>query len=129
MTVMNPEYQPVTHLFKRLSGNKEQTLHILQTSLDNLENVGIVPFLRAKGNIQLFHPGAKNREQAAKAAFSAGYHEALDDLMYFVQRFITPGEDAASMHLPSLDYGATKRLLNENKITTEEAEFLKGKRQ
>lgn len=125
--VMNPEYHPVTQLFKRLIGNKEQTLLILQGSVDNLDTVGVIDYLRAKGNIQLFDPNSKAREQAAKAAFSAGYHEALDDLIYFVQRFIRPGEEAANARLPNLDYGASKKLLNEGRITPEEANFFKDR--
>lgn len=122
---INPEYHPVTQLFKRLIGNKEQTLLILQGSVDNLDTVGVIDYLRAKGNIQLFDPNSKAREQAAKAAFSAGYHEALDDLVYFVQRFIRPGEEAASAHLPNLDYGASRKLIDEGRITQEEANLFK----
>lgn len=120
---------PVDEIFRRLQNNKDHTLGVLQESLDALDRAAVIPFLRAKGQIQLFNPADQPHEQAAKAAFCAGYQEALDDIMYFVQRFIIPGEEAARMRVPNLDYGATNKLIREGRITSQEAEMMRNKTQ
>lgn len=110
-----------------LLSNKEYTLLAIRTINTNLRESRILDFLRSRGNIQLFNPAQYAHEQAHKAAFSAGYHQCLNDIELFVQTIIEPIEQLEQAKSPTEYYGALDILVKEKKVTEEEAEHYRNK--
>ncbi len=60
---------------------------------------------------------------ASQASYSAGYFQALDDLMNFRENILDAGQ--ISTKTPEADYGALQTLVDSGEITKEEADALR----
>ena len=91
-------------------------------ALSNLWASGIFNFLRAKGLPKVIGMGSDQSIMATQAAWSAGYNEALDDIINFADKYLTPQTSIADV---PMDFGATALALARGDITEEEANDLR----
>lgn len=115
-----PLTDPIT-LFKE---NKEAFDNFLR-SLSTLYSTGVLELLRERGRVRPISDSNPNyvEAQAARANWSMGYNQALDELMYFREIFLNTPVMAGSR--APIDFGATEKAIENGDLTLEEAEALR----
>lgn len=94
------------------------------TSVDKLTSLGLFTFLRALGTPSTPNQGDVN-SCAHQASYCEGYNDALDDLMYFKEKWLTgPTSSAPSQDLVAR--GIDLALAN-GKLTEKEANDLRSR--
>lgn len=79
-----------------------------QTIVELMKSSGLHDFLRSVARCQIYDGGANPARSAAEAQANAGYHNCLDDIMYFAERFLT--ESAVNKKVP-MDFGGRRLAL------------------
>jgi hypothetical protein len=92
-------------------------------ALSTLHSTGVLEFLRERGQVRATSESSINyvAAQAAKANFSLGYNQALNELSYFRELFLTHPD--MSTQAP-IDFGALDKALQNGDLEPEEIEAL-----
>lgn len=90
-----------------------------------LYNSRVLEALRERGRVVNLG-GRAVHEVALEAARSAGYNEALDDLVYFKERFI---DTAIVLDQVPMDFSALANLVKSGVLTQEEADAIRQGKQ
>lgn len=106
--------------------NNEALVSLYQTGMTKVFDSTVLNFLREKSAVRIGLTNDLNLS-AFEAHRSAGYNECLDDLMYFVDRYIRPME-TADKTAPPMNFGARSRALERGDITEEERNALREHR-
>lgn len=107
-------------LIKRLSGAGFLTMY--SKSVQTLEEIGFIDFLRERARPFISGVGDNSQSLATQAARSAGYFEAIDDLVKFKELYVSPRQFKEKA---TPDYGGIKESLKQGFIDEKEAEELK----
>ena len=92
-------------------------------ALSYLHNSGVLDILRELGRVQKVPEDSPNyiAATAAQAEHSRGYNDALDDIVYFRERYLDPIPVTA----PPMDFDSINRALKAGDLTEEEASELR----
>jgi hypothetical protein len=92
-------------------------------AMSMLHNVKLFDFLRLNATPSIVALGANVQVQATQAAWSAGYHQCLDDILTFREKFLdAPAEKVnLKMEFDALNYALTK-----NDLTKEEVDAIRN---
>lgn len=93
-------------------------------AMSTLHSSGVLEFLRERGQVRATSESSTNyvAAQAAKANFSLGYNQALNELVYFRELFLNTPD--MSTQAP-IDFGAMNRVLENGDLEPEEIEALR----
>jgi|GEM_PF-4422949 len=101
-----------------LQGNKAAVTSI-ERAVQTLKDVGFIEFMREQARPIIVNQGKDITIMASQASHSAGYNNAVDDMLNFTSRYIikstTPNELIA-------DYGGVERAIERGHISQEEAD-------
>lgn len=92
-------------------------------ALSYLHNSGVLDILRELGRVQKVPEDSPNyiAAVAAQAEHSRGYNDAIDDIVYFRERYLDPVPVSA----PPMDFGSINRAIQAGDLTEEEANELR----
>jgi len=76
-----------------------------KSGIQALAGSGVIGFLRTFARPFLYDGGADLNRAAASAAYSAGYHAALDEILYFNELYMTESKEHKKT---PLDFGGRK---------------------
>lgn len=93
-------------------------------TLGKMFSLGVFEFLREQGKVSLFR-SSTTEEAAAEAHRSRGYNECLDDLLYFLERFLPESSNVTSELRPS--YAAENLIKDRDYVTTDDFNILSQK--
>jgi hypothetical protein len=115
-----PLIDPVD-LFK----NSKEAFDGFLRALSTLNSTGVLEFLRERGQVRATSESSVNyvAAQAAKANFSLGYNQALNELVYFRELFLAHPD--ISTQAP-IDFGAMNKVLESGDLEPEEIEALRN---
>lgn len=88
-----------------------------------LRVIGFFDWMMDKARPQIVASGSDVQVMATQAARSAGYFEALEDIIHFEEQYIAPYQTAGREELIAT-YGGVEIALKEGFITKEEANDL-----
>lgn len=97
-------------------------LHQFNTGMSSLFQSGVFDVLREIGKCRILELGANAQVLATQAARSAGYNEALDDLMYFRETYF---EKDNAVPTPPAEYGGLDAALLRGDLEKEEADAIR----
>lgn len=100
----------------------EAAVKILRDTISQLENLGIIGFLKFKGQARIIDGGRNSSANAAEGMRAAGYSECLEDLVYFADKYISFGKPAAPL---KASYGAFNKIIESGDYTKEEIDEYK----
>lgn len=96
-----------------------------ETGIVHLIKSGVINFLRSYARPVISDNGKDIYASAAQAQFCAGYHQALEDVEFFVQIY---GQKTVNQsNNLKMDFGGIRRAVEQGNITAEEALTMKGK--
>ncbi len=98
---------------KRLKESPEYQQHY-HAAVEALRRCGVIPFLRKYCKPVLHDFGKDVQQTAAAAAFSAGLHEALDQVEYFDEIYTVKEADLKKL---SMDFGGSNLARSRGHIT------------
>lgn len=97
-------------------------LAVYNEALSSLHRIGIFDFLKERGQPQIIEMGKDVHVMATQAARSAGYMEAINDLLNFREFYLDTSNPLARA-VP--DYGALDLALKRGDIDEEEANAIR----
>ena len=109
-------------LFKENTEAFESFLRALST----LHSTGVLEFLRERGRVRPVPENSPNYLQlmAARSSLSAGYNQALDELIWFKDLFL--GQPVSEGNRVPMDFGSMEKAVESGDLTLEEAEALRN---
>lgn len=93
---------------------------MLDKAVTVLEEIGFIAFLREKAQPVIINLGENETINATQGMRSAGYHDCINDLIYFKERYVYPEKDKEAQKLVP-DYGGKKDSIEKGYLTEEEA--------
>ena len=114
MPLNNPD-----SLFKENSEAFDGFLRALST----IYSTGVLEMLRERGRVRLALDSSPNytEVQSVRAAWSAGYNQALDELVYFRELFMSTADSGKGA---SMDFGSMEKTLQNGDLEPSEIEAL-----
>jgi hypothetical protein len=111
-------------IFRRVT-ESQSFLNFLLTGLSNLWQSGIFEVLRDIGKVPPVTPENPNYValQATMYAWSLGYNQALDDLVYFKEKFLDVDRSRQRINP---DFGGLDEALKKGDLTQEEINGIRG---
>lgn len=100
--------QQIAYLETQALRNNPAFIKSYTTGMESLAKSGIFSFLRSFARPFLYDGGSDVQRTAAAAAYNAGYHAALDDLIYFKELYLVESSDKKKV---TLDFGGRKLAL------------------
>lgn len=110
------------NVLDRLRSN-EAFLALYTEGMSLLYQSGIFEFLREKGLPSIIGFGENVQILATQAARSAGYNEAINDMLKFKELYL---ESRAPQTLPKPEYGGVDRALNKGDLDEKELNAIRN---
>lgn len=106
----------------RLIGN-QNAIAALRTGVSALFSAGILDAIRMLGRPRRIKEGENQTVMASEAAWSSGWNDCLDTLLYFEEMYLAPDKTVPDVRM---DFGALDRAVAEGNITKEEADAIRS---
>lgn len=103
--------------------NNPNALAYYTTAVSDLVRSGVIEFMRERARVVIVGGGTDPQAMATQAARSAGYMQALDDILYFRELHI---DSVIPLARVPLDFGGTDRAILSGDMTEEEANELRN---
>jgi hypothetical protein len=107
----------MTKALASLRGNLG-ALPAIEEAINLLVKSEFIDFLKDQARPYIVNGGADVNVMASQAAYSAGYHECIDDIINFKKKYILDEKTARAGIIA--DYGGTQRALKQGYITEED---------
>lgn len=105
----------------RIKGNPN-VIEAYRTGLNALFNSGVIDFLRAIGRPTRHKNGENHIVMASEAAWSSGWNDCLDNLLYLEDRYLTEQVPVESLRM---DFGSLDRSEAKGDLTKDEIDAIK----
>lgn len=83
-----------------------------EATVENFRRSGLLNFLRAVARPFIYDGGENVQRSAAEAQFNAGYHAALDDILYFKEMYLSESSKKAAR----MDFGGRRLALSKGDL-------------
>lgn len=80
---------------------------------------GLLDFLRSVARCYIYDGGANPARSAAEAHYNAGYHKALDDILYFKESFLAENTQYKKL---SMSFGGRQLALSRGDLLPEDVQ-------
>jgi len=87
-----------------------------------LHKSGIFSFLRSNARCFIYDGGSNPARSVFEAHHNAGYHNALNDVAFFKEQYLT---ESAQTRIPAMDFGGRKAALARGDLTIQDIEGAK----
>jgi len=92
-------------------------------AMSMLYNAKLFDFLRLNAIPSIVALGANVQVQATQAAWSAGYHQCLDDILMFREKFLDVTAERVNL---KMDFDALNYALTKQDLTKEEVDAIRN---
>ena len=97
--------------------NNPEFLNNYEIAIASFRKSGLLNFLRSVARCYIYDGGANVQRSAAEGHFNAGYHKAIDDILYFKELFLV--ESSQQKKVP-LDFGGRALALAKGDLLPED---------
>lgn len=105
----------------RIKGNPA-VLESYRSGMNSLFQAGIVDALRVLGRPKRYANGQSHIVMASEGAWSAGWNDCLEALLYFEQLYLTDGTAVPNVRM---DFGSLTRAVANGELNQEEADAIR----
>ncbi len=108
----------------RIKGNPS-VKDAYRTGMNALFQAGIVDALRVLGRPKRHRNGESEVVMASEGAWSAGWNDCLETLLYFEQLYFNDDNPAETPNV-RMDFGALSKIVESGELTREEADAIRN---